>query len=716
MLNTKWNQVITKEFWSDFAGLPSDITQRAKRAIDRMLQDPWAQELHPEKVQAAEAGVHSCRADDNYRIIWKHIKPNDIVFLLIDKHDAAYRRASRKSFILDKDNIVRVADIIDVGAKPPEALRGITSSPKNQNRLGKLFVGYTDKEILSWGLPVDLLPNIRVLDDVDELGAFETNELLPTTVFDRLLAVALNIVERPVVSDEKLSISLNKNQGGDELYKFLDEDEFKHALEGSMEEWMLFLAPFQRSLTIREYRGPARVRGVAGSGKTVVALHRARFLARKTRGSLKKVLFLTYGNRLPGIISHLFEKLANNSDDINYFECLTVHQLCARLLKDAGLQPKVDADLCQSVLAQAISRASAQYKLSKLFSNSVQFFQDEISYSIKGRRIETLEQYLALDRTGRGTALNPSERQAMYAVYQGYQSQLRMAGKCDFDDFILETLRLFAKGEMPDLPYSHIVVDEIQDLSEAVMCLIRQLVKPQENDLFLVGDGMQRIYPGGYALSKIGIDISGRSTLLRKNYRNTQQILRAAHAITQNVRFDDMENEVSLADEPEYSVRQGELPVLKGFPTPDLELRWVIEEINRLQKDFRYRPGDIALLYRHSLPYKKLITQTLSRNFQIGEITKDPMSYFGNALKYTTFHSSKGLEFKAVFVVGLTDGQLVPKDDWSLEGEELNDYLEREKRLLYVAMTRARDLLYLTYSRGQHSRFLGQIPKEFIRQ
>jgi Txe/YoeB family toxin of Txe-Axe toxin-antitoxin module len=112
----EWKQSITKEFWGDFSALPSDVTQRAKRAIDRMLVDPWASELQPEKVKSAESGVFSCRADDKYRIIWKHIKPNNVVFLLIDNHDRAYARAGRKSFQLE-DDVIKVADIMEVGAQ-----------------------------------------------------------------------------------------------------------------------------------------------------------------------------------------------------------------------------------------------------------------------------------------------------------------------------------------------------------------------------------------------------------------------------------------------------------------------------------------------------------------------------------------------------------------------------------------------------------------------
>jgi DNA helicase II / ATP-dependent DNA helicase PcrA len=331
-----------------------------------------------------------------------------------------------------------------------------------------------------------------------------------------------------------------------------------------------------------------------------------------------------------------------------------------------------------------------------------------------------LAEYLRIERSGRGTPLQETERKAVFEIYQAYEDQLRIARKCDFDDFILETLRIlkYRKTTLDEgeelTEYSHIIVDEIQDLTEATMRLVRMLVSAGENDLFLVGDGMQRIYPGGYALSKLNIDVVGRSALLRKNYRNTQQILRAAHALISNEQMDDLDDKQNEATEPEFSVRQGELPVLHGLPTPDGELAWINNEIERLRAKHGYKIGDFALVYRHHSPYKDLIQKILAVKMATQEITREPETYFGNHLKHTTFHSVKGLEFKVIFIIGVTDGQFVPRDNWTLEGDELEDYMEREKRLLYVAMTRARDLLYITYSRGQSSRFLEKIPNDYI--
>jgi len=703
---------------SDLRQLPPAVYPRAVRTAERMLEDPWASELHPEKIHRAEPGVHSSRVDESYRIIWKHIKPDDIVLCLVDKHDAAYQRAARKVFTLE-DGIVRVADILEVGAtarEKPDSIFGWFR--RNKTGPGTLFVGYRDQELLNLGVPSDVLPNIRALDDVNQLEMVE--HLLPVEVYDKLLGLALDVVERPVVPDSRLQQSLERYQGGDDLYRFVNSDEFKRALAGTMEEWMLFLAPQQKQLVTRSYNGPARVKGVVGSGKTVVAIHRCRHLACAAKDQGHKVLFLTYGNRLPRVVSHLLKRLVGeDAPELDAVECVTIHQWCYNFLVRNGRRPTPDdgGKAYEAALGEAVAEGRLRYPWLRLWSRPLSFFADEIRYSIKGRALASLDEYLNLERSGRGTSLQEVERRAVYAVYETYQERLRAQGLWDFDDYIVEALRLVESGISPG-EYVAAVVDEIQDLTEAVMRLIRRIVRPGPNDLFLVGDGLQRIYPGGYALGRLGVNITGRSVLLRKNYRNTQEILRAAHVMMRDERLDDLDEDEkdSEVPEPEFSVRHGQVPVLRQFRSPEDELLWILGKIQELRSEQGYSEQDFAVLYRWRQPYRDLITRHLAPHVRLVEIERDSSTYFGPGVKHTTFHSAKGLEFKVVFVVGATDGSFVPKDDWSLEGEELEDYLARERRLLYVAMTRARDLLFMTCSRGQPSRFLANLPHQYLRR
>ena len=709
----QYQTTISLEFLRDLAKLPASVSKKAIRTAERMVEDPWTPELHPEQVRRAEPGVHSSQVDDNYRLIWKYIKPNHIVFCLVDKHDDAYHRASRKGFALE-DGIVRVTDILEAGAKvlgdQDQGLFGWWRSQKEG--IGTLFIGYLDHELLDMGVPEEVLPHIRALNDVNQMDMVE--RLLPIEVYNRLLGIALDVVERPVVTDNALRESIERHQGGDELYLLVNSEEFRRALSGDMEDWMLFLAPHQRQLVTRSYSGPARVKGVSGSGKTVVAIHRARHLAQQIGGQ-RTVLFLTYGNRLPAVVYHLLERLCGaGAPELEAVECCTLHQWCARFLHENGRHPNVKLDEVDRALQRAVEVGQKAFPgQTTLWTRGWRFFGDEIQYTIKGRAVENLEQYLKLERSGRGTALGDAERRAVWTVYETYQARLREQGLWDYDDFVLETLNLVQKGALT-VPYRAAVVDEIQDLTEATIKLVRAIVARGTNDLFLVGDGLQRLYPGGYTLGRLGIDITGRGTVLRRNYRNTQEILRAAYAMMADLEFDDLDDQASPVEEPEYSPRRGAVPILQGFRTPEEELEWVAAKIEELKKSKGYGNGDFAILYRMRPPYQDIMQACLGDRYSLIELTRDPATYFGPQLKHSTFDSAKGLEFKVVFVVGVTDGQFVPRDDWSLDGPELDDYLIRERSRLFVAMTRARDQLFLSYARGRPSRFLANVPEAYL--
>ena len=712
MMDQNFNVSATTEYFQNMFTLDKAQQKKALQTSLQMVKNPFHQSFNPEKIKNAEPGIHSSRIDRNYRIIWKLIKPNQVVLCFIDKHDAAYLKASRTSFTL-ADGVVSIADIVKADpVQTPTEDFGMFQRSEKEGPEGDLFLAYKDQELRDFGVPDDIFNKIRSLDNLNQLGELE--RLLPIEVYDTLIAVAIGEYNRPVVPDKDLGESIDRNQGGEGIYQFLDSEEFERALEGGMEKWMLFLAPHQRRIVNRTYAGPARVKGVVGSGKTVVAIHRLVRLAREAHKNKQKVLFLTYGNRLPEITMHLVKSLAGEgAPELEAIECKSVHSWCGSFIRKHNQNISINNKRLKEALENSIKEVKENHPKYKLWEKPDSFFKDEISIAIKGKAVASLNEYLALDRSGRGTSLNDDERKAMYQIYEAYQKNLG-SHYGDYDDIVLMALKLLEDGKKPDC-YRYAVIDEIQDLTSAVMRVIRQIIPEGENDLFMVGDGLQRIYPGAYVLSRLGIDIVGRGTLLEQNYRNTQEILQAAFSLMENQTYDDMETESLPAVKPEYSLRRGEKPILHREGSIDDELRWVAAEIKLLKEEHGYQDRDFAVLYRWRKPYKWRVKDIFTEaGITSSELTNDSMSYFGPGVKLTTFHSSKGLEFKVVFVVGVTDTLFVPKDDWNLKGEELQEYHNLERALLYVAMTRARDLLSLSYSRGVKSRFLEDVPDEFL--
>ena len=381
-----------------------------------MVGRSWATELHPEKVQSAETGIHSCRVDQSYRIIWKHIKPNDIVFCLVDKHEEAYRRAVRQTFTL-QDGVVQVADILQVGAKPREQADSIFGwSRRDREGVGTLFVGYRNPQLLALGVPPDALSHVRALDNISTNWTWWKGSCARRGLFNRLAEIALGIVERTVVPDKELQRSLERHQGGDNLHRFVDGGLRQRALSGTLEEWILFSRRIRKQLITRTYNGPARIKGVAGSGKTVVAIHRARHLAREALKQDRKILFLTFGNRLPQVVhlppgTPVWGGCARTGCHRMLHRAPVVLPVSRREARTASERSQPESP--GNHLDQAVADAILRHPGLNLWSRPQSFFSDEIGYAIKGRAIASLQEYLRLERSGRGTPLREDERRAV---------------------------------------------------------------------------------------------------------------------------------------------------------------------------------------------------------------------------------------------------------------------------------------------------------------
>lgn len=711
-----WKMSMDRVFLEDLNKVDSSLRKRITDIVNRMEKGPFEDNLDWEKIKRAEAGLYSTRVNDAYRIIWKHIKPNDILLCLVDQHEAAYRRARRLGLVKE-DNHMKIVDILENGTTSTDGRYELFYPQVHRIKsIGKLFISYRDSEIRSWGVPEEYFENIRAIDDSNQLLDFEGR--LPEPVFFKLLDVATEVIERQIVPDEKIVESLIENQGGVNIIRFEDSDEFNRALSGSLEDWMLFLAPDQKAIVRHQYNGPARIKGISGSGKTIIAIHRAKYLAEKACQSDKKILFLTYGNRLPHIIQHLLTQLIGQGNPLQErIECRTIHSWCGQLLRENNIKLNIYKGIFKRVLEDAIEKAKRVPGIGQNFIKlSDEFIKDEIQFVIKGKLLERKEDYLALERSGRGTRLTAAEREFVWHIYEDYQDNLNANNSHDYEDLTNYAYKLLQKGKQAQ-NYCSVIVDEIQDLTEVNMKLVRAIVPQGADDIFLVGDGLQQIYPGGYSLRQVGIDISGRGRLLRKNYRNTQQIMQAAQAMMEGAQYDDVDEETEDDETPELSERQGKLPILGQFNTVKQELDWVRGEIDQLILEGTYSEKDFAILTRMKVNTKDNISGIIGgKKHLIVEVEQNIESYFGPGIKLTTFHSAKGLEFKVVFVVGVRDGSQVPRENEDLPEEGQEDYMAREKRLLYVAMTRARDLLYLTCSEGKPSRFLDNVPEQMLQR
>lgn len=454
---------------------------------------------------------------------------------------------------------------------------------------------------------------------------------------------------------------------------------------GPLDAWMTCLHPRQQAIVTRNYAGPARISGPAGTGKTVVALHRLRYLARNSDGPL---LFTTFVQNLPQVRQTSFRRFAPEVADRVQFTHL---QAWARgFLADRGRVVNVD----RAQVNIAFNRAWSANKVLGRLAPQPQYWQDEIDRVIKGRGITTLDEYLRVTRPGRTRRLSPAQKAQVWRFYRAYQRNLAERRLYDNNDVV--ALALKELGTRPlERPYAAVVVDEVQDITLTGLRLLRQLAGDGPNRLLLVGDGQQQVYPGGWRLSEAGIPIKGRGEVLRINYRNRANILAFAQRFDAKNEVDDLDDDpggapaVTLRD-VECANPGGEVHRWRG-PVADLP--------NALVDAVRALPvplAQTALITSGRRDVNRCATILRQAGIpvsRLGEFTGQPgdavkeNTVKDETLRIGTVHNVKGQDFRAVLAV------VFPHD------KNANSPVERENRELrarqhLVSATRPRDYLW----------------------
>ncbi|MFF9052360.1 UvrD-helicase domain-containing protein [Streptomyces erythrochromogenes] len=457
------------------------------------------------------------------------------------------------------------------------------------------------------------------------------------------------------------------------------------ALEGArrapIEQWMTFLHPDQVALVRRNWSGPARISGPAGTGKTVVALHRAAHLARRTTG---RILYVTFANNLPRVQSTFLRTMAPAVADRVDFRSL--HSWAQEFLQKRGVPVRLNGDKAETAFSRAWTHVGRESRLAQIDPGHL-YWREEIDYVIKGRGLTRFEEYANVVRRRRKAGLHRTQRQSVWELYEEYEARRHERGVHDFND-VLSLALAEASKERGRPPYAAVVVDEVQDLTLVGVRLLHALVGDAPNGLLLVGDGQQTVYPGGFRLTDAGIDIRGdRGQVLRTNYRNSRQILDAALAVVADDAFEDIDGEptpgrrdVDLTYHDGNVVRVAETTV----EAHDRELMGALKALpdGALADTALLCPSKRALGH-----YQRLLARAEIPVCQLEQYDGNPV----DAVKLGTYRRAKGLEFKNVLLprYDAESAAGTPGTDTARERAELR------RSQLFVAMTRARDLLWL---------------------
>lgn len=680
--------------WFDSVGVldPTDA-YRVHKAVKRFLEDPDHPSLNLHPINNTKSNsLFSFRASDELRVLL-HKTGNIHVLIEAGHHDAIYQRASRCAFVINGHTgfIGVIGEVPDTQPTPALDLRVAELPPDAPRPLDH----WPDDALREAGLTPDDITQVRACRTEDDLYD------LPQSVFNivcEIIGTTPNEWRNPTIDEA----AADEQRTRDALEKFgvlagftpiLDSADAEDVLDAPIEDWMVYLHPYQRNAVLRRFEGPARVRGSAGTGKTVVALHRAAELARRYRGE-KPILFTTFLRTLPPVLEHLYRHIpATGPGEVEF---INIDGLAATICGEAGEPHTVDVGAADELLASAWTEVRQVDELRRA-GVTFDYAKEEIRNVIKGRGLDDFEQYLDLDRTGRRMPLGPQLRQAMWRLYDRYSRGLAASGTLDFSD-VLQRAAEIASGAPPR--YRAGIIDEAQDLSLIGLQLVRAVVNgagrvDPPDGLLIVGDGAQRIYPGGFTLKQAGIEVRGRTTVLRVNYRNTREIVQAALATAGNESVDDLGDEYLRGDGFADTLRSGRVPELVITRHPSMELDAITKRAKALTANATVGLGDIAV----GVASNKDVDIVLQAFRAAGVRAQRLIDYDGvttPAVKVGTHHRLKGLEFKCVFLPFLSSDRFpyVPRDAISAEGRR--EYEERALSVLYVALTRARDQLVVT--------------------
>lgn len=462
----------------------------------------------------------------------------------------------------------------------------------------------------------------------------------------------------------------------------------------------------QKRILTLPLQNPILIKGVAGSGKTTVAIHRAKHLILSNND-----LFSTMHIGIFSYTKSLVKYVQNILDDSSFSSKIAVttfHKWAYSFLYNNNFwtnhRTLSDKNEIESIINCILLDLRRQHPTRVILLKSTAFYIEEISW-LKGRLIFNKQDYIDAKRTGRGTAdrVTASDKELIWAVYASYCSKLKELSLVDFDDYAIESIKMVNSFTSFRHPFSHIVIDEAQDLTAAELLLLTKIVDPVNNSITIIADAAQRIYKSGFAWSDIGLNVrGGRSVELKQNYRNTKQIAEAALSLLSH----DPQN----SDFSEHLLpnREGPVPIIKhvnGSATQHSELIKIISKIDLSNET-------VVFLHRNRRGFEDVLSFLRQKNYRCTNIMSSQSEDIKPAGIYgCTMSSIKGLEFDHVIICDLNDDIIPYPGGFTDENDEL--HISTERRLLYTCMTRARKGLILL-STGKPCRYFHEIDQSKV--
>lgn len=696
---------ISDTFTSSLARLTNDEQKAVKTtAFDLQLNPANPGTSFHKLDRARDKNFWSIRVNRDIRMI-VHRSDSSLLLCYVDHHDKAYNWAERRK--LEVHPKTGAAQLVTIRETVKEiALPVRIEADSSSATVAKKPFGYiSNNDLLSYGVPQEWLSYVR---EATEQTLYQLIDYLPSEASEALLEFAIGnrvretesllnnlIVDNPVTGlaslDREKTLSLQeansfKHPDAQRRFRTInDAQELELALDFPWDKWTIFLHPSQRQFVESQLNGPARVSGSAGTGKTIVALHRAVFLAKKY--SEERILLTTFSPMLANTLKGKLRKLIGKQPRLaEQIQVSAINDTAVGLYTANFSKPTLVTGKELTPIIQEIVVRMTGLKF------SIPFLVSEWEQVVDMWQLKSWDDYRDVKRLGRKTRLSEQQRAMLWSIFQevnAYMEQNKLLTHAG----IFDQLTSFFQTEKKS-PIQHVVIDEAQDLTVYHLKFLVALGLNNPEALFFAGDLGQRIFQQAFSWKAIGVDIRGRSKTLTVNYRTSHQIRQHADKLL-GADIQDVDGNVEERNKT-VSLFNGPDPIIRTFSTETEEQIYVSEWIADQVKS-GVANHEIAVFVRSNKELARS-KKALEKAHLAYNVLDDIVDTSTDKAAISTMHYAKGLEFKAVVVMACDD-EIIPSQDrisTVTDNADLEEVYNTERNLLYVACTRARDFLLVT--------------------
>lgn len=697
---------IADTFTASLARLTGEEQKAVKTTAFDLQLNPASPGMSLHKLdKARDKDFWSVRVSRDIRLI-VHKTADSLLLCYVGHHDQAYQWAERRR--LETHPTTGAAQWVEIRERVDEIVvrrtGSIPAAVPQASVKPPLFGRLSDNDLLGWGVPTEWLDEVRLADE-DSLLALATQ--LPAEAAEALLELATGGMPRKPLTAPAGADPFAHPDAQRRFRVMQDVEELERALDYPWDRWTVFLHPAQRQWVERDHGGPARVSGSAGTGKTIVALHRAVHLARSDENA--RVLLTTFSPALAHALHTRLRRLVGRTPMLaERIDVVALDDLGERLFKFAFGKPAL-AD--EASLRRYLDEAAAHTTAGAGAASSVLlakfgagFLWSEWFEVVDPWQIDSWEGYRDFKRLGRKTRLSEGQRAAAWQIFSRVRDRLRTESRLTRAELFTRLAAHYSSGVKP--PFEHVVVDEAQDLSAPQLRFLAALGGQQRNALFFAGDLGQRIFQLPFSWKSLGVDVRGRSRTLHVNYRTSHQIRMQA----------DLLLGPELADvDGNAEDRRGTVSVFNG-PAPSIHTAASTDDEAQLVSAWLMgcskggvQAGEVAVFVRSDAQLVRA-QRAVSAAGLPWHVLDEQVETDSDEVCIGTMHLAKGLEFRCVAVMACDD-EVVPlqeRIDAVSDEADLKEVYDTERHLLYVACTRARDRL-LVSGVEPVSEFLGDL-------